>query len=363
MRVDAFDYHLPEELIASEPLPERDASRLLVLGPDGLDDRRVVDLPSLAPARCLVIVNDTRVIPARLLGHRKPTGGKVEIFLCERVSAPGGAEEIWRALGRASKELRPGTELDFGPLAAIVRGRTEDGMLEVALSACEHPSVAAAIEAVGHVPLPPYIKRADRPADRERYQTVFAASDGAVAAPTAGLHLTERIFDELRAAGAEIAKVTLHVGLGTFQPVTAEDLDDHAMHSERYVVPVETARAIDRARERGAAVLAVGTTSVRALESARDPERPGRVRPSSGDTRLLIQPGYTFGVVDALFTNFHLPRSTLLALACAFGGTEHVLSAYAHAARAGYRFTSYGDAMLMLPRPLAAAPPRGEERP
>ncbi len=349
MLVSNFDYALPDELIASEPLPERDAARLLVVHEGALDDRRVLDLPALLPPAALVVLNDTRVIPARLLGHRRPTGGKVEIFLVER-EGPAGATETWSALGRASKELRPGTVVDVGALVVTVLGRRAEGTLQVELTARDHATVGDAVEAVGHVPLPPYIRRPDRPDDRERYQTVFATEDGAVAAPTAGLHVSAALLDAIAAAGATIAKVTLHVGLGTFSPVTALDLDDHAMHSERYSVPEATVRAVDAARARGAKVVAVGTTVVRALESARDPERPGHARASSGATRLLVQPGYRFGVVDALFTNFHLPRSTLLALVCAFGGTARVLSAYRHAVSRRYRFTSYGDAMFLTAR-------------
>jgi S-adenosylmethionine:tRNA ribosyltransferase-isomerase len=207
--------------------------------------------------------------------------------------------------------------------------------------------VEDAIRALGHVPLPPYIKRDDQSDDAERYQTVFARVDGAVAAPTAGLHVTRALLGRLAVRECDVAMVTLHVGLGTFQPVTVEDLDQHAMHSERFDVTRNTARAVARARERGAPVVAVGTTVVRALESAADPERPGFVRPMTGDTRLLIQPGYAFRVVDLLLTNFHLPRSTLLAMVCAFGGTERVLAAYRAAVEQGFRFYSYGDAMLL----------------
>ncbi len=203
------------------------------------------------------------------------------------------------------------------------------------------------MRACGHVPLPPYIKRDDEADDADRYQTVYARHDGAVAAPTAGLHVTNALVGRLAVRGCDVASVTLHVGLGTFQPVTVDDLDHHPMHAERYVVSQSTADAIARARARGAPVVAIGTTTVRALESAADPSRPGHVQPSTGDTRLLIQPGYAFQVVDVLLTNFHLPKSTLLALACAFGGTAHVLDAYRTAIRERYRFFSYGDAMLL----------------
>jgi S-adenosylmethionine:tRNA ribosyltransferase-isomerase len=232
-------------------------------------------------------------------------------------------------------------------LVIEVEGRADDGLFEVRLSVTGSRSIEDAIAGVGRVPLPPYIKRDARPEDALRYQTVFARVPGAVAAPTAGLHLDKPMLERLRERGCEVETCTLHVGLGTFQPVTVEDLDDHPMHAEYYEVPRSLASAISRARERGAPVLAVGTTVVRALESAKDDERPGHVKPCAGETRLLVQPGYAFRVVDRLLTNFHLPRSTLLALVCAFAGTTRVLDAYKEAVRERYRFFSYGDAMLL----------------
>jgi S-adenosylmethionine:tRNA ribosyltransferase-isomerase len=380
MRVDAFEYELPPELVAQYPEADRERARLLVLGRGNasLDHRRVSDLPDLLPAGTLVVVNDTRVIPARLLGRKRDTGGRVELLLVCRTgaqqleTAPGEVRtvEIWHALGKASKPLRFGSDLDFAArsrspgadpaprddgtmlLARLLR-RADDGLLEVALWTPTPPatvteiSVDSAIRACGHVPLPPYIKRDDEVADAERYQTVYARSDGAVAAPTAGLHLSNGVLGRLAVRGCEVTSITLHVGLGTFQPVQVADLDDHPMHSERYVVGPTAADAVARARARGAPVLAIGTTTARALESAADPERPGTVRVENGSTRLLIQPGYRWKVVDLLFTNFHLPRSTLLAMVCGFGGTEAVLAAYRAAVRNGYRFFSYGDAMLL----------------
>jgi S-adenosylmethionine:tRNA ribosyltransferase-isomerase len=374
MRVDTFSYDLPAERIAQHPAEDREAARLLVL--DGKDRREaaVGDLASLLPRGALVVLNDTRVLRARLLGKKPETGGKVEIFLVRKIGERSiqvgvGASpesetrevEVWRALGKASKALKFGTDVIVGageaPGAAgpagvqlVVRllGRAEDdGLLEVGLTVRGEGSVEDAVRALGHVPLPPYIKRDDQSDDAERYQTVFARVDGAVAAPTAGLHMTRALLGRLAVRECDVAMVTLHVGLGTFQPVTVEDLDQHAMHSERFDVTRNTARAVARARERGAPVVAVGTTVVRALESAADPERPGFVRPMTGDTRLLIQPGYAFRVVDMLLTNFHLPRSTLLAMVCAFGGTERVLAAYRAAVEQGFRFYSYGDAMLL----------------
>ncbi len=363
MRVDVFSYALDPDRIAQHPAAEREAARLLVLGPGSAppSDRTIADLPDLVPEGALVVVNDTRVLPARLLGTKRGTGGRVEIFLVRKQGEAEGPErgEIWSALGRASKGLKAGTIVDVGPLEVRVLAtrQAQDELLTVALQTTDGSSAIDAVRRFGHVPLPPYIRRdavADPSArdveqvDAARYQTMFARVEGAVAAPTAGLHLTEALVGRLRARGCTIATVTLHVGLGTFQPVSEEDLDKHFMHAEWFDVPAETARAVDAARERGAPVVAVGTTVVRALESATGADvGPGRVRAGSGDTRLLIQPGYRFEVVDVLLTNLHLPRSTLLALVCAFAGTERVLDAYRRAHDARYRFFSYGDAMLL----------------
>lgn len=367
MRVDEFDYELPPELIAQRPAEEREHARLLVMprGVDPIEHRRVGELPDVLPEGALVVVNDTRVIPARLLGRKRDTGGRVEVLLIRRTGlreleiAPGEVRsaEVWRALGKASKPLRFGADVEIprrgteqGPATLVVRllGRSEDdGLLEVAIWSPSGEPVDSAVRACGHVPLPPYIKRDDEADDADRYQTVYARHDGAVAAPTAGLHLTNAMVGRLAVRGCDVASVTLHVGLGTFQPVTVDDLDQHPMHSERYIVSQSTADAIARARSRGAPVVAIGTTTVRALESAADPSRPGHVHATTGDTRLLIQPGYAFQVVDVLLTNFHLPKSTLLALTCAFGGTSQVLDAYRAAVRERYRFFSYGDAMLL----------------
>jgi S-adenosylmethionine:tRNA ribosyltransferase-isomerase len=372
MRVDAFHYELPPELIAQRPAEARELARLLALPRQGgaPEHRRVSELPELLPPGALVVVNDTRVIPARLLGRKRDTGGRVEVLLVRRIGlreievAEGDVRgvEVWRALGKASKPLKFGADVEVmrpeahgspasppGRAALVVRllGRAdEDGLLEVALWAPSGETVDAAIRTCGHVPLPPYIKRDDEATDADRYQTVYARHDGAVAAPTAGLHLTNALLGRLAVRGCEVASVTLHVGLGTFQPVTVEDLDLHPMHAERYTVSQSTADAIAAARGRGAPVVAVGTTTVRALESAADPARPGHVVASSGETRLLIQPGHEWRVVEGLLTNFHLPRSTLLAMVSAFAGTERVLDAYRLAVAERYRFFSYGDAML-----------------
>jgi S-adenosylmethionine:tRNA ribosyltransferase-isomerase len=358
MRVDAFQFELPQELIAQRPAEDREAARLMHLPKAGGTEHTVVaELPALLPPGALVVLNDTRVIPARLIGAKSETGGRVEIFLVRRLDDRAidldGVErnvEIWRALGKASKPLRFGSSVVVGDGRLVVHllGRSEeDGLLEVALSTPSGESIDAAIRAVGHVPLPPYIKRDDDAADVDRYQTVFARVDGAIAAPTAGLHVTQALLGRLAVRGCEVTTATLHVGLGTFQPVTVEDLDQHPMHAERYRISRTTVNAIARARERGSPVVAIGTTVARALESAADPEREGHVVAGERETRLLLQPGSRFHVVDALVTNFHLPKSTLLAMVCAFAGTERLLAAYAEAVRERYRFFSYGDAMLL----------------
>ena len=337
MRTDELLFDLPPELIASTPLAERDASRLLVLRrSDGaLSDDVIRSLPSLLPEGALLVVNDTRVIPARLRGV-KPSGGKAEFLLVRARSAEG---RRWEALGRASKPMRDGAVIAIGDgLSVRILGR--DGMmLDVELLA-DDPW--GAIERHGEMPLPPYMHRAPDESDRERYQTVYADRPGAVAAPTAGLHLTDALFEAMRARGIERVPVTLHVGPGTFAPVMVDDLDEHPMHTEWYDVPESTAAAVREAKRAGRPVVAVGTTVVRTLESWALGEQ------RTGETRLLIQPGYAFRVVDALLTNFHLPRSTLLALVMAFGGVEPVRAAYAMAVASRYRFFSYGDAMLVL---------------
>jgi S-adenosylmethionine:tRNA ribosyltransferase-isomerase len=346
MRAEELDYELPKDRIAERPLAERDASRLLCVpvGERPLSHRHVRELPELLPPS-LFVLNDTRVIPARLFG-KKPTGGQVELLLCERLSSEGPLER-WSALGRASKGLRPGERLPLGEgaLEAHVLELGE-GELRVELRALQDVSVAAALARVGHMPLPPYMRRADEPEDRARYQTVYAAHEGAVAAPTAGLHLSERLLDALRARGHELCFLRLHVGTGTFSPLRSEELAEHRMHEERYAFSAETSTAIARARAEGRKVVAVGTTVVRALETA---VRDGAMRPFAGDTRIFIFPGHRIRSVDALVTNFHLPESTLMMLVSAFAGRERILAAYAYAVRERYRFFSYGDAMLLFP--------------
>jgi S-adenosylmethionine:tRNA ribosyltransferase-isomerase len=340
VRTDELDYAFDDALIAERPLEERDAARLCVLdrASGSVEHARVRELPRIA-APSLFVVNDTRVIPARLFGT-KPSGGRVELLLVERTSMAEGHER-WLALGRASKGLRPGASIALGPdfRAEIVDARGE-GAFEIALYAQD---VASAIAAHGEMPLPPYLRRSPDASDSARYQTIFAANEGAVAAPTAGLHFSEALVAELGRNGHEIATVTLHVGPGTFAPVRTADLSEHPMHAERYHVPDETVAAIERARRDQRTIAAVGTTVVRTLESAAEPD--GSVRAGGGLTRLLISPPYEFRVVQALLTNFHLPRSTLLALVMAFGGVDLVRSAYAAAVAERYRFYSYGDAM------------------
>lgn len=341
MKVSTFDFTLPDAQIARHPLPERTASRLLHV--DGVAgsfaDRSFIDLPNWVRPGDLLVFNDTRVIPARLLG-RKATGGQVEV-LVERVIAD---HEVL-AFVRASKSPKPGTRLFLADaFAAEMLGRDaqNDDLFHLRFD----PTRTALewLEAYGAMPLPPYIERAAEAEDSERYQTVYARSAGAVAAPTAGLHFDTAMLDRLRAAGVETAWVTLHVGAGTFQPVRVEDTEAHKMHTERYTVPQATVDAVAACQQRGGRVMAVGTTSLRALESAAS---LGDLRAGSAETALFITPGYRFRVVERLLTNFHLPRSTLLMLVCAFGGQRLLLDAYAHAVAGGYRFFSYGDAMLI----------------
>ncbi len=351
MRAEDLDYDLPPELIAQKPAPSREDARLLLVerGASALSHRGVRDLPGLV-SKALFVFNDTRVIPARLLGT-KPSGGRFELLLIERVAASVHSDEpeLWHAMGRPLKSLRSGMTLEVPPLRIEVGERVNDTLIEVRLSAPQ--GVLAALEAVGRLPLPPYIAREsdEGPSedDRQRYQTVFAREPGAVAAPTAGLHFGPELMAALEAQGHERAFVTLHVGPGTFAPLSVDDLRDHPMHEERYDIPVETVAAIARAKSEGRPVVAVGTTVVRTLESAAREERLPQAGP--GATRLCIYPPYTFRVVDALLTNFHLPRSTLLALVMAFAGKDLAQSAYREAVSARYRFFSYGDAMLIRP--------------
>ncbi len=341
MRRSDFHYELPRELIAQTPPATRGDSRLLCLdGPSGaLADRHFSDLPSLLRPGDLLVFNDTRVIPARLYG-RKATGGRVELLMERLLDEREGLAHI-----RASKSPKPGTRIDLdGGGVLEVTGR--DGDLFRIVSPAR--SLMALLEQSGHVPLPPYIEREDGALDLERYQTVYAERPGAVAAPTAGLHFDHAMLERLRERGVESARVTLHVGAGTFQPVRAERLEEHVMHAEYVEVEEATCERVAATRAAGGRVVAVGTTSVRSLEAA---SADGELRPFRGDTRLFITPGYRFRSVDALITNFHLPESTLLMLVAAFAGHEPVMAAYRHAVAARYRFFSYGDAMFLTRRP------------
>jgi len=332
LKLADFDFELPARLIAQRPLADRAASRLLHVAGHDLADRRFSDLPGLLEAGDLLLLNDTRVIKARLLGA-KPSGGRVEVLI-ERVLTPRTA----LAMLRASHSPRIGQTIDFSGAQALVTARAED-LFELQFDR----EVTPLLERIGQVPLPPYIEHAPDALDEARYQTVYARHAGAVAAPTAGLHLTETLIEQLQARGVATAFVTLHVGAGTFAPVRTERVADHVMHAEHYRVSEATARAINARRAAGSRIVAVGTTTLRAVESA---AREGLVHAADGETRLFIVPGHRFQVVDRLITNFHLPRSTLLMLVCAFAGLEPLKRAYRHAIEHGYRFYSYGDAML-----------------
>jgi len=369
MKTAELDYPLPEQLIAQQPLPQRDKSRLLVLRRDGsgIEHRRIGDLPNyLADGDCLVL-NQSKVIPARFFA-RRATGGQVEgLFL--QLNRQGQ----WQVLLKNASRLKIGEELILSP--AIMR-RDSGQELAAPLSEQETPQprdenppalrltiieelnrgewllqlrppqdYLNVLEQFGVTPLPPYIRRPPEPSDRGRYQTVYATTPGSAAAPTAGLHFTDQLLRQLQEQGISIARLTLHVGLGTFQPVGTEELDHHDMHPERYVLDEPNAQLINAARQRGSRIVAVGTTAVRSLETA---AKEHRVRAVAGSTRLFITPGYRFQIVDALLTNFHLPRTTLLALVCAFAGVDRVLAAYRTAVQMKYRFFSYGDAMLIL---------------
>jgi S-adenosylmethionine:tRNA ribosyltransferase-isomerase len=344
MKVSDFHYELPDALIARHPCAERTGSRLLWLDParERPEHLQFADITRLLRAGDLLVFNDTRVIPARMFGCKAATGGAVEV-LVERLL--GGSRVL--AQLRASKAPKPGSEIllvdDEGREAARVRvlGRHED-MFELEFPADRAP--LAVMESIGHMPLPPYIDREDGALDRERYQTVYAARDGAVAAPTAGLHFDAALIEALRSAGVETAFLTLHVGAGTFQPVRTAEVEEHRMHAEYIDVGAQLCASVMRAHAEGRRVIAVGTTSLRGLEAASDATA---IRPFQGDTAIFIYPGYRFRCVDALVTNFHLPQSTLLMLVSAFAGRERVLAAYAEAVERGYRFFSYGDAMFV----------------
>jgi S-adenosylmethionine:tRNA ribosyltransferase-isomerase len=337
MKKSDFNYLLPDALIAQKPLAERGASRLLCINRDTgqISDRQFTDFIDLIHQRDLLVFNDTKVIPARLFG-KKQSGGKVEILIERMLDDHHAIAHV-----RASKSPKPGTliELDEG-YQCEVQGRADDlFQLEFA-----EANLFTLLEQIGHIPLPPYITRADDESDLTRYQTVFASEAGAVAAPTAGLHFDVAMMNKIKAKGVQTAFVTLHVGSGTFQPVRVEDLSEHLMHKEYFVVSQATVDAVRQARESGGRIIAIGTTAVRALESA---SKSGQLEPGFGDTDLFITPGYQFKSVDAMLTNFHLPESTLLMLVSAFAGYDSIMNGYQHAIDQSYRFFSYGDAMFL----------------
>jgi S-adenosylmethionine:tRNA ribosyltransferase-isomerase len=354
LRVVDFDYELPEELIAQEPPAERGTSRMLVMdrASGGVRDSTFSEFPSLLREGDLLVLNDSRVIPARLFARRtlrrekeKPTG-RIEVMLTE----PAG-ENQWHALVRPGRKVAIGERLVFPAQDGTVvleaevleRGQFGDRLLQFA----PVEDVFGILERIGHIPLPPYIHRDDAATDRERYQTVFSRERGSVAAPTAGLHFTEQVLETISQRGVEIARVTLHVGLGTFAPLRVERVDEVHLHRERYSISAEAADALNRARDEGRRVVAVGTTVVRTLESAALRAGSAPITPHSGDTEIFISPGFDFRLVGALLTNFHLPQSSLLMLVSAFAGREHVLAAYKHAVEQRYRFFSYGDCMFL----------------
>jgi len=335
MQVSDFDFELPEHLIAKAPLEQRDGAKLLHLD-TSITDKTILDLPSLVQAGDVWVVNDTKVIPARLMG-KKTSGGKVEVLLLE----PLGQDNVWSAWGKSNKPLSVGTVVHFsGSFSGEILKR--DGKnIEIKLIADD---VGAAIESHGHMPLPPYINRPDSEEDKQRYQTVFAEHKGAVAAPTAGLHLTPELMKKMEEQGATFIHVTLHVGPGTFQPIQVDNTNDHIMHEEAYIISKQAADTINQAKQAGHRIVAVGTTSLRTLEAA---SQSGTLQAGSARTDIFIAPGYPFKMTDALLTNFHLPKSTLLMLVSALAGQDNIKAAYQHAIEHNYRFYSYGDAMFI----------------
>ncbi|HEY0070394.1 MAG TPA: tRNA preQ1(34) S-adenosylmethionine ribosyltransferase-isomerase QueA [Chloroflexia bacterium] len=358
MRIEQFDYSLPPELIAQTPVEPRDHARLLVVdrATGSLEHRRFYEIADYLKPGDLLVANESKVLPARLLGYKVGTGGKVEVLLLRPAPQPeeeGGEPATWEALVSPGRRVKEGTRLGFGDaggepyLEATVVARTELGGRLLRFDRPPRPL----LDALGQMPLPPYIH--EKLSDPTRYQTVYARTEGSAAAPTAGLHFTRRLIDELKGQGVGFATVVLHVGLDTFRPVHEENVEEHPMHSEWYSLPQETAETITRTRAAGGRVVAVGTTSVRVLETAAQAQgidaedRTQPVRAGEGWSRLYIRPGYRFGLVDAMITNFHLPRTTLLMLVSAFAGRELVLRAYDEAIRERYRFYSFGDAMLL----------------
>jgi S-adenosylmethionine:tRNA ribosyltransferase-isomerase len=350
MRLEDFDYPLDQSLIAQQPLQPRDHARLMVVErrTGAISHESVYALPNLLAPGDLIILNDTRVFAARLFGTKRPSGGKIELLLVRPIrssSSPGERRkdegECWHVLIKG--KVHPGQHVELPQGIVITILSSEEGRHTVAFPA--QTDVLGYAEKAGTAPLPPYIRRLPTEMDRERYQTIFARCEGAVAAPTAGLHFTEELFQNLKAAGVRVAMVTLHVGPGTFKPVTSPDIREHTMDGEWYALPADTLKSIEETRARGGRILAVGSTAVRVLETA---AAGGALRAESGETNLFIYPGYDFKLVNGILTNFHLPKSTLFMLVCAFAGRERILEAYRLAVAARYRFYSYGDAMLIL---------------
>jgi S-adenosylmethionine:tRNA ribosyltransferase-isomerase len=351
MHIREFDFELPSELIAQEPPARRGAARLLHLPRRGgpITHTMVSALPELLASGDLLVVNNTRVFPARLLGRRVPSGGAVECLLIGQLEPSSGDAELWEALMHPGQKLKPGARVVFEGARRIhgeIVDRRFHGRRAVRLWTDDGGAVREAVDAIGHMPLPPYIKREDRAADRDRYQTVFARARGSVAAPTAGLHFDDQLLERLRAREIETVEITLHVGYGTFQPVRVNTIEEHHVEAERFEVTAAAATAINAALDAQRRVVAVGTTTTRTLEAVAA-TGAGRIAAGSGTTDLFIHPGFEFRVVAGLLTNFHLPKSSLLMLVAAFAGRERVLEAYAEAVRERYRFYSYGDAMLI----------------
>jgi S-adenosylmethionine:tRNA ribosyltransferase-isomerase len=348
MDLSEFDFDLPDELIAQEPPPTRGGSRLLVMRRNGagVEHTDFSHLVDYLRAGDLLVLNNTKVFPARLLGRRVPSGGTVECLLLRDVGLGS-----WEALVHPGQKLKPGARMVFERNSVRLHGEVLDrhffGRRTIRLWRDDGGGIQAAIEAIGHIPLPPYIKREDSDSDRQRYQTVYARERGSIAAPTAGLHFTNELLDTLQSRRIEVAQLTLHVGYGTFKPIRTDVIEEHTVDSESFEVSPETVDALTRARSNRGRIIAVGTTTVRALESLSF-STSGRLEAASGETHLFIHPGHAFQVVDGLITNFHLPRSSLLVLVAAFAGRERVLDAYRDAVTHGYRFYSYGDAMLIL---------------
>jgi S-adenosylmethionine:tRNA ribosyltransferase-isomerase len=348
VRLTEFDFDLPEQLIAQEPPAERGTSRLLVVDrrAGSWRDAQIADLPSLLAAGDVLAINNSRVVPARLLGHRDPSGGAVECLLLRQLD-----DETWEALIHPGQKMKTGTRARFGEgesaLLVEVLAMHTFGRRTIRIWSPAGHAVSDIVDRIGHMPLPPYIHRDDREADRDRYQTIYASRRGSVAAPTAGLHFTDELFREIDARGVERAEVTLHVGYGTFEPIRTDVVEEHRLHPEPFSIDQTAARTIASAQREGRRVVCVGTTTTRTLEAVAA-EHGGVVMPASGEADLYIYPGFRFQVAGALLTNFHLPKSSLLLLVCAFAGTELTLAAYRHAIAERYRFYSYGDAMVIV---------------